>query len=234
MCFAHPARVACVAVAKERLKSPRARLFVALDVPEDVRDALAAWQREQLTGEELRIARPETLHMTLAFLGWHAEKRIEEIGEVATAGLESPAPEVRLLPDPVPVGRSRSRPNLFAVEAESPGAIALQAEVEERLVAAHLYKPEKRDFWPHLTVARVRSERLPPAPKGEGGGGRRKRRRGKQMRVESPPGPLPDALLQPFFAVRVSLYRSLLRPSGAEYVSMAHEELPIRGGGKAS
>ena len=228
-------------MAKERLKSPRARLFVALDLPEDVRDGLAAWQREALTDEALRPARPETVHMTLAFLGWHAEKRIEEIGEVAAAGLESPAPEVRLLPDPVPVGRSRSRPNLFAVEAESPAAVALQAEVEERLVAARLYEPEKRDFWPHLTVARVRSERLPPAPKGEGGGGgsggrggRRKRRRGKQMRVESPPGPLPEPLLAPFFCVRVSLYRSLLRPSGAEYVSMANEELPIRGGGKAS
>jgi hypothetical protein len=73
----------------------------------------------------------------------------------------------------------------------------------------------------------VRQERLPGGEKG-------KRRRGKPMRVENPPGPLPDALLQPFFSDRVALYRSLLRPSGAEYVPMAHEELPIRGGGKAS
>lgn len=221
-------------MAKERLKSPRARLFVALDLPDEVRGGVERWQREELTGEELRPARPETLHMTLAFLGYHPEKKIDEIAAAATAGLRSAAPEVRLLPGPVPVGRSKSRPNLFAVEADSPGAVELQAEVESRLVEAGFYTPEKRDFWPHLTVARVRKERLPAAREGKGTGGRGKRRRGKQMRVETPPGPLPEALLARFFCVRVSLYRSLLRPSGAEYVSMAHEELPIRGGGKAS
>lgn len=215
------------AVPKERLKSPRARLFVALDLPEEVRGRLAAWQGEQLAGRDyLRPVRPEAIHMTLAFLGWHPEKRIDEIASAALDGLDRPAPEVRLLPDPVPVGRSRSRPNLFAVEADSPGAVELQAEVELRLVDAGFYEPEKREFWPHLTVARVRRERLPAADTG-------RRRRGRQMRVETPPGPLPDALLQPFFCVRVTTYRSLLRPSGAEYVSMAHEELPVRGSGKA-
>jgi 2'-5' RNA ligase len=215
-------------VAKERLKSPRARLFVALDLPEEVRDGLAKWQRDALAGiEELRPVPPEALHMTLVFLGWHPEKLISDIAAAALDGLESDAPEVRLRPDPVPVGRSKARPNLFAVEAESPGAVGLQAEVEERLVRAGFHEPEKRDFWPHLTVARVRKERL-------SGGDGKKRRRGRQMRVETPPGPLPDPLLAPFFAVRVRLYRSLLRPSGAEYVSMAHEELPVVGGGKAS
>ncbi len=153
-------------VAKERLKSPRARLFVALDLPEDVRDGLAAWQRDQVTAEELRPARPETLHMTLAFLGYHPEKEIDRVAEAATAGLESAAPEVRLLPEPVGVPRGRSRPGLFAIEAESPGAVELQAEVESKLVAARLYEPEKRDFWPHLTVARVRSERQAQASGG--------------------------------------------------------------------
>src|SRR5688572_16502819 len=190
------ARVASLAVAKERLKSPRARLFVALEIPEDVRDALAGWQRQELAGEELRPARPETLHMTLAFLGYQAEKRINEIAAAALDGLESAAPEVSFRRDPVPVGRSRSRPGLFVVEADSPGAIELQSEVESRLVEAGFYTPEKRGFWPHLTVARVRNERVPPAERGAKG----RRRRGKPMRVERPPGPLPDALLQPFFS----------------------------------
>jgi hypothetical protein len=46
------------------------------------------------------------------------------------------------------------------------------------------------------------------------------------MRVEAPPGPLPAELLEPFGAVRVTLYRSRLRPSGAEYVSLAELDLP--------
>jgi 2'-5' RNA ligase len=213
------------AVAKERLKSPRARLFVALDLPQAVRRGLAAWQRRELTAEELRPSRPETLHMTLAFLGYHPEREVERIAAAAT-GIHAEAPEVRLLPDPVPI--PPRRPRLFAIDAESPGTVEVQAKVEANLVEAGYYKPEKREFWPHLTVARVRSERRPP------GSGGKKRRFARPMRVEASPGPLPEPLLEPFLCVRVALYRSLLRPSGAEYVSMAHVELPIGGSGKAS
>ena len=41
---------------------------------------------------------------------------------------------------------------------------------------------------------------------------------------------LPAALEQPFGSVRIALYRSNLRPQGAEYVSLANVELPPRGG----
>jgi 2'-5' RNA ligase len=211
-------------MAKERLKSPRARLFVALDLPDAVREGLAAWQREELVDEAVRPSRAQTLHMTLAFLGYHPERAIERIAEAAT-GFEAEAPLVRLLPEPVPV--PRSRPRLFAIDTDSKGSIALQAEVERRLVEARLYTPEKRAFWPHLTVARVRTER-------RAGGDRKRRRRGPPMRVETPPGPLPEALLEPLGAVRITLYRSHLRPTGAEYESVAQLELPSSGGGKVT
>ena len=209
---------------KERLKSPRARLFVALDLPEAVRAGLAAWQRKELSDEVLRPSRPETLHMTLAFLDYQPEKDIGRIAEAAM-GFEARAPLVRLLPDPVPV--PRSRPRLYAIDSESGETVALQAEVERRLVEARFYTPEKRPFWPHLTVARVRQERR------ESRGGRRSRW-GRPMRVEIPPGPLPEALLDPFKAVRITLYRSHLRPTGAEYESVAQLELPPGGSGKVT
>jgi 2'-5' RNA ligase len=166
--------------------------------------------------------------MTLAFLGHHPERHLDRIAAAAT-DVTAPAPRVRLLADPVPV--PRSRPRLFAIDAESPGAVALQSEVEAKLVDAGFYEPEKRDFWPHLTVARVRAERRPPDQRGKGG---KRRRWGRPMRVHDPPGPLPDALLEPFHAVRVALYRSHLRPTGAEYAPVATVELPITGSGKAS
>jgi RNA 2',3'-cyclic 3'-phosphodiesterase len=211
-------------VAKERLKSPRARLFVALDLPESVREGLGRWQRGELVDDALRPSRSETLHMTLAFLGYQPERSIEAIAEAAM-GFPAEAPRVRLLPDPVPV--PRSRPRLLAIDTDSDDSVALQAEVERRLVEARFYEPEKRDFWPHLTVARVRSER-------RGGGDRKRRRRGPPKRVESLPGPLPDELLEPFLGVRIALYRSHLRPTGAEYESVAQLELPPSGGGKVT
>jgi 2'-5' RNA ligase len=200
-------------MAKERLKSPRARLFVALDLPNPVRDALAAWQERALADRALRPVRSEALHVTLCFLGYHRERDIERIAAIVT-GMEPRSVEIRLDPEPVPV--PPSRPRLFAVGGESPSASALQAELSDRLEAERFYEPEKRPFWTHVTVARARSER----------GSRRRGRRGRPMQVEASPEALPAELTEPFGAVRLALYRSLLKPTGAEYVRLASLNLP--------
>jgi 2'-5' RNA ligase len=201
-------------VAKERLKSPRARLFVALDLPDRVRAGLEAWQARALSDPALRPVRAEALHVTLCFLGYHPERAIGRIASVATEVEPRPV-EIRLRADPVPV--PARRPRLFAVEGESPAATELQAELSDRLQAARFYVPEKRDFWTHVTVARVRSER----------GSRARGRRGRAMRVDSPPEGLPGELTEPFQAPRLALYRSFLRPSGAEYVRLAELNLTL-------
>jgi RNA 2',3'-cyclic 3'-phosphodiesterase len=194
-------------MAKERLKSPRARLFVALDLPEAVRSGIEAWGRGELADPALRPVRGDALHVTLAFLGYLPEKEIPRLVGVVEAG-GGPAPRVELR-DPV-AKPSPSRARLFALPADSPGAVALQAELQERLVAERLYKPEKRPFWPHVTVARVRSE------------GRRSKR---PARVSRQPGALPQALLQPTSCVRMTLYRSELQPRGAQYTPLAQVDL---------
>lgn len=193
---------------KQRLKSPRARLFVALDLPERVRQGVAEWGRRELRDPALRPVREQSLHVTLAFLGWKPEKAIGELSEIVR---ESAGPAASLrLGDPVQ-RPERGRARLFALPVDSPGAIELQAGLEERLVAARLYEPEKRPFWPHVTVARVRKEERGskrPAP------------------VEKLPGTLPKGLLQPFDGVRLTLYRSQLQPQGAQYTPLAQVELP--------
>jgi 2'-5' RNA ligase len=201
-------------MAKERLKSPRARLFVALDLPDRVRGGLEAWQARAVTDPALRPVDPAALHVTLCFLGYHPERAIESVASEVTA-IGSRSVEIRFEADPAPV--PAKRPRLFAAEGQSRAASVLQAELEERLVAARFYKPEKREFWTHVTVARVRSER---GSRGRGG-------RGKPMRVESPPEALSAELTQPFEAPRLALYRSYLRPSGAEYVRLAELNLTL-------
>jgi 2'-5' RNA ligase len=200
---------------KERLKSPRARLFVALDLPEEVRSGLAEWQHGALAGlDVLRPVQSEALHVTLCFLGYHPEREIERISQLA-CGIEARPVRMRLEPEPVAV--PRNRPRLFAVDAPSEGAVALQAELSDRLESERVFKPEKRPFWSHVTVARVRSEKV-----SRGGG-----RRGRPRAVERTPAPLLEELLEPFSAARVALYRSFLRPTGAEYVRLAELNLPF-------
>ena len=123
-----------------------------------------------------------------------------------------------------PVAVPPSRPRLFAVDAESEAAVELQAELSDRLESERFYQPEKRPFWPHVTVARIK-------PSKRSASDRRGHRRGRPMRVETPPGPPAGGALEPFGAVRVTLYRSLLRPTGAEYVSLAALDLPSDGHG---
>ncbi len=193
---------------KERPKSPRVKLFVALDLPEAAREGIDAWGARELADPALRRVPPQSLHVTLAFLGWRAEREISRLAEiVAESGVSAPS-----LAFGQPVQRpERGRPRLFALPVESPGAMTLQAGLEEALVAAGLYEPERRPFWPHVTVARVkREERGSKRPAG----------------VSKPPGALSEELLRPFDAVRITLYRSELQPWGAQYTPLAQVELP--------
>ena len=100
-------------VAKERLKSPRARLFVALDLPQDVRTGLVDWQQTALADPALRVVAPDALHVTLVFLGYQAEKDVKAIAKTAFA-VEAEAPAVELAPEPVGIPRGK-RPRLIAL-----------------------------------------------------------------------------------------------------------------------
>jgi len=197
-----------VGVAKERLKSPRARLFVALDLPEALLAGIAAWGREELADPALRVMRRESLHVTLAFLGYMPEKAIGSLARIVEA-IDSPAPTIEL-GDPIAKPTLR-RARVIALPVVSPGTVALQAELEEKLVTAQLFKPEKRPFWPHVTVARVKSA---------GRGSKR------PMAIAKPPRGLSKWLLEPSYkGIRARLYRSELNPMGARYTPLAQVEL---------
>ena len=192
---------------KERLKSPRARLFAALELPDPVRAEIADWQRRELVDDALRPVAPENIHLTLVFLGYQRERDIDAIAEIVMAAGAGPV-GIRIEPEPIGLGSTRSRPGVFALDAPSEGAVALQAELSRALEASRLYEPEKRRYRPHLTVARVRPE---------------KRGSRKPRRVERPPGPFTG--VHAFDSIRIHLYRSDLRPQGAEYASLATKEL---------
>lgn len=183
------------------------RLFLALEPEPELRRGLAAWGERELRDEAIRVLAEETLHVTLCFLGRTPRERIAEVAD-ALAAIEPRA--VELTPRAAPAAVPGSRPRLYAIELDAPAAGELQAELSARLEAAGLYTPEKRPFWAHITVAKVRPER----------GTRRPRR------VRNPPGELPPPLVRTFDSVRVALYRSILRPSGAEYSPLASLDLP--------
>lgn len=180
---------------------------MALDLPDEIRDGVKAWGEAELVDPALRPTRPESLHVTLAFLGYREGSEVEAIADTV-AGIGGP-PALMKLEDPVPLPHRR-RASLFTLPAPSPATTDLHHDLVGKLVGAGLHEPEERDFWPHVTVARVRSE---------GRGGHRPRA------VTRRPGDLPDRLKEPFYAVRLTLYRSELQPGGSRYVPLAQVEL---------
>ena len=96
-------------------------------------------------------------------------------------------------------------PRLFALDLEDleGRASGVQASVSDALATGRWYEPEKRPFWPHITLARVK---------------RRERRVAPLSDAPAPPS-------EPFSASELTLYRSTLRPQGALYEPLARVEL---------
>ncbi len=188
-----------------RQAASRARLFLALDPSDSARAALAAWRDAAFAGQAgLRIVPAQSLHVTLVFLGHRPEAEIEPIpGSLdAVAGFSAP----ELWPvgiEPLP----RRRPRLLALDLDDPEgrAGAVQAAASGALEAQELHAPDRRPFWPHLTLARLR--------------GRRRRDPSPAFPLEAgrPEGPLRFG--------HVTLYRSHLAPGGARYEPLARHRL---------
>jgi 2'-5' RNA ligase len=175
------------------------RLFVALELPDEIVVSLSEWAREAFGDHpDLRLVRSESLHVTLVFLGYQFERDVERIAETVFA---EPVPRFALEATEA-AGVPRGRPRLYALNLSDRGEAVgrWQAGLSERLRVARFYEPEKRPFWPHVTLARAK--------------------RGRTPRKLEPPA-LPGALRRAFEAARVTLFRSTLHPGGAVYEPLA-------------
>ncbi len=178
------------------------RLFVAVELPGRVREALTAWQRSVLPGRPaLRAVKAEGLHITLCFLGSRPSSELEAIKSVLLEldGFSAP-PRLALAGALwLPV----RRPRVLAVRCnDAEQALArVQATLSQRLTNAYGYEQESRAFSPHITLARVRArERIAP----------------EQL---APPPALE------FDASTLALYRSDLGSDGARYEPVATVQL---------
>jgi 2'-5' RNA ligase len=138
-------------------RDERVRLFCALRLPDDVLDALVAWQHRCL--ERGRLVPRENLHLTTAFLGRRPASELE----VVRAAVRAAAAEAR--PMRLAVERYRETRSVgMLVCSDADGAAAAHAaDLQARLAAAGLYEPEPRPWLPHVTVLRFRERpRLRP------------------------------------------------------------------------
>jgi RNA 2',3'-cyclic 3'-phosphodiesterase len=138
------------------------RCFIAVELPADVRSALARAQetiRARAPRADVRWTPPEQMHLTLKFLGAVPTERVADI----SAALERIAPDAA--PLPLAAGGLGAFPSLGSarvlwagIGAGAVEAAAVAAAVD-RATAALGFPPEARAFRGHLTLGRVRSPR---------------------------------------------------------------------------
>ena len=136
----------------------RIRLFLALEVPGDVADALARWGRQHLAGGRV----PESFHVTLAFLGSQQGSVVGPVAELLHGEAASTEPFSLEL-----VRYRETRSVGMLVLADSSGhATDLAERVQDGLERLGVYERERRPWLPHVTVLRFRERpRLrPPLP----------------------------------------------------------------------
>jgi 2'-5' RNA ligase len=133
------------------------RVFIAVDLPTQVRTALADVQHalRPLT-DSARWVAPESIHITLKFLGEVPEKRMEDV-DTALTGLTWK--EFTVTVRGVGFFPGNRSPRVFWAGMEAPTMKGLAEELDTRMERLGFDK-EKRAFRPHITLARARDTRI--------------------------------------------------------------------------
>lgn len=194
------------------------RAFIAVELSPDARAAVSTLQaqaKDELNRElrktapdaRLQWVKPESIHLTLKFLGDIREEQTEEIRETLTSVLRTHAGFVFQIGG-LGVFPDLRAPRVLWIGLEpvpatsSSPALRLAAAVQHAMTTLN-FLPEPKPFMPHLTLARIKE---------------RNREIGKAMSSMgllakgSPIGTLP--------VHTVSLMKSELKPSGAIYTRL--------------
>lgn len=176
----------------------RLRLFIAVDVPPDVRglveEVVAPWRARFASGRWVPI---ENWHVTLVFLGATSPDLVGWITSSLT-DVAAATPPFRCRVEGLGAFRSTRRARvLWAGLRDDDGAMARLAD-RLGVALAREFTPEQRELTPHLTVARFD----PPVELGEELG---------RVILRS----------EPFEVERITLYRSHLRRPWPVYEPVA-------------
>ena len=177
------------------------RLFIAITPPNDARERMTRVIEElKPLSRAPRWVRPEALHLTLKFLGEVDELQLPQVKAAMKDIRASKSLEMRFRG----VGSfpKHDRPRVIWAGVEDNGALAAVAEALATRFEPLGFRREEREFSPHMTLARINS----------------------RERLDNLVGAAAGFASYDFGAMHASefeLFQSTLKPSGAEYASIA-------------
>jgi len=191
------------------------RAFIAIPLPESLLTHLGRVQRRlerEVPPRSVRWIRPEGIHLTLKFLGDTPLEKVPRI-RAALEAVARHAPPCAFTVGGLGCFPNLRRPRVIWVGVQEPtGRLAALQDAIEEVVAPFGYPPEGRGFTPHLTLGRVS----------------RRASRSDAARIGEVISATEVGQLGEVPADRFVLFRSVLKPTGAEYSVLAG--FPLRGG----
>ena len=191
------------------------RLFVALDIPDAIRQAIVSYVDElRRVAPDAKWVRDESYHITLKFIGeWRRDVRevIEALQKVKARPLMIAIHGSGFFPN-------AKAPRVFwvGIEAET-NLIPLAQKVDDACSALGIER-ESREFSPHLTLARSGSGS--PRPRKD------ERSVPSMKRLAERIAAMPSPDFGTIHATEFFLYESKLSPGGAEYTKL--QAFPLR------
>jgi 2''-5'' RNA ligase len=180
------------------------RLFIALEIPQELRKALIRYEREL---PFWRWCKEDQLHLTMRFIGDTPRGALDRVTDSFLAGFED-VRKVRFTYVGYGFTPSEKKASTFYVRMQCSHAFdELKSRVDDIVLSTLNLPKENREFMPHITTMRMKK---PPVAF-------------DMMRIKKWADNMPK-LPEPF-AQKIILYRSELKDTGAVYTPLAEKEL---------
>jgi RNA 2',3'-cyclic 3'-phosphodiesterase len=193
------------------------RVFVGIDLDDAIRGRMQLFlDGVREFAPQLRWVRPESLHLTLKFIGEKPSQVVEEI-KGALSAIHAQQVEITLRGYGFfPTARA---PRVFWIGIESRPGLAALAQAVDQTTAGLGIAQEERGFSPHLTLARGgRGSGAPQRQKGDHANKSFQRLQEKLAALSTPE--FGSMTAREFF-----LYESQLSRAGSRYTKIARFEL---------
>jgi 2'-5' RNA ligase len=196
------------------------RVFVALDLEEEIRLRIQRFIEEMRSfAPDARWANPESLHVTLKFIGEKPEPAVKEI-EAAMGGIKGEPVQLSFRGCGFFTTPNTARVFWIGIESQELSRLARNVD---RVLAGIGIPPEERAYTPHLTLARA-----------GGGSGAPHRQRGDKAsqrfaRLQEKLANIPTPGFGTMTAREFFLYRSELGRGGSRYAKIARFSLQSLG-----
>lgn len=135
------------------------RLFIAILLPEEIKEKLIDFQR-RFKKFEVRWTKSENLHLTLAFLGYTDQREIERIKEIIKKIAQKFSPFILNL-NQITLGPDSKRPRMIWAVGEAKAPLKeLVEDLKNQLTREKIFVDRKYPFKVHLTLARAKGKEL--------------------------------------------------------------------------